>query len=132
MRIALLPIAVDLPILHLKMTTPLYGLSLQQVLASIFSGKGAFMERRNVFKGRTGWLLGLLVMGAALMLFACDQPTGKSADLSKKAPPSLGAISNVDGSDETKKEGQKPAAGAEQAPAQNPAAGQPAQAAPKQ
>jgi len=50
-----------------------------------------------------------------LMLFACDQPSGQS-DLSKKAPPSLGAIAEVDGSDDTKKEGKKPQAGTEQTP----------------
>ncbi len=80
------------------------------------------MERRNLFRGKIGWAFGLLVVGAALMLFACDQPSGKSSDLSKKAPPSLGAIADVDGSDDTKKEGQKSKAGTEQAPAQNPAA----------
>jgi hypothetical protein len=89
------------------------------------------MERRNLSQGKIGWAFGLLLIGAALMLFACDQPSGKSSDLSKKAPPSLGAIANVDGSDETKKEGQKPKEGTEQAPAQGTAAGQPAQA-PKQ
>jgi hypothetical protein len=90
------------------------------------------MERGNLSKSKIGWALGILVIGAALMLFACDQPSGKSSDLSKKAPPSLGAIADVDGADDTKKEGQKPKAGTEQAPAQNPAAGQPAPAAPKQ
>lgn len=89
------------------------------------------MEHSSRFIGRSGWRLGLLVVGAALMIFACDQPSGQS-DLSKKAPPSLGAIAEVDGSDDTKKEGQKPQAGAEQAPAQSPAGSQPAQAAPKQ
>ena len=89
------------------------------------------MRHRILFKGRYGWGMGILVVGAALMLFACDQPSGQS-DLSKKAPPSLGAIAEVDGSDDTKKEGKKPQAGTEQTPAQSPAAGQPAQAAPKQ
>ena len=90
------------------------------------------MKRRNLSNGKIGWAFGLLVIGAALVLFACEQPSGKSGDLSKKAPPSLGAIANVDGSDETKKDGQKPKEGAEQTPAQSPTAGQPAQAAPKQ
>jgi hypothetical protein len=86
--------------------------------------------KRN--RSHFGWILGLLVVGAALMLFACDQPSGQAGDLSKKAPPSLGAIANVDGSDETKKDEKKSQPGAEQTPAQSPAAGQPAQAAPKQ
>ena len=62
--------------------------------------------------------------------FACDE--AGQGDLSKKAPPNLGAIADVDGSDDTKKEGKKAQAGAEQTPAQAPAAGQPVQAAPKQ
>jgi len=90
------------------------------------------MENSNQSKIKIGWVLGLLVIAAALMLFACDQPSGQSGDLSKKAPPSLGAIAEVDGSDDTKKEGKKPQAGTEQPAAQTPAAGQPAQAAPKQ
>ena len=90
------------------------------------------MERRNHSKGKIGWVLGLLVIAAALMLFACDQPSGQSSDLSKKAPPSLGAIAEVDGSDDTKKEGKKPQPGTEQPAAQTPAAGQPAQTTPKQ
>jgi len=89
------------------------------------------MDIRNRSKIKIGWVLGILVIGAALMLFACDQPSGQS-DLSKKAPPNLGAIAEVDGSDDTKKEGKKPQAGSEQTPAQSPAGGQPAQAAPKQ
>ena len=89
------------------------------------------MERRNHSKGKIGWVLGILVMGAALMLFACDQPSGQS-ELSKKAPPSLGAIAEVDGSEDTKKDGKKPQAATEQTPAQTPAGGQPTQAAPKQ
>jgi hypothetical protein len=93
--------------------------------------KGAAMEHSSRFKGQLCWVVGLLVIGAVLMLFACDQPSGQS-DLSKKAPPSLGAIAEVDGSDDTKKEGKKPPTGAEQTPAQSPAGGQPAQAAPKQ
>ena len=88
------------------------------------------MEHGNHGNGKIGWVFGILVIAGALMLLACDQPSGQS-DLSKKAPPSLGAIANVDGSDETKKEGQKPKEGTEQAPAQGTAAGQPAQA-PKQ
>jgi hypothetical protein len=89
------------------------------------------MEHRNQSKSKIGWVLGLLVIAAALMLFACDQPSGQS-DLSKKAPPSLGAIAEVDGSDDTKKEGKKNQAGTEQTPAQSPAGAQPAQTAPKQ
>jgi hypothetical protein len=89
------------------------------------------MRHRIQSKGRYRWGLGLLGVGAALMLFACDQPSGQS-ELSKKAPPSLGAIAEVDGSEDAKKEGKKPQAGTEQSPAQSPAAGQPAQAAPKQ
>jgi hypothetical protein len=89
------------------------------------------MEHSSRFNGQLWWVVGLLVIGAALMFFACDQPSGQS-DLSKKAPPSLGAIAEVDGSDDTKKEGKKPQAGAEQTPAQSPAGGQPVQAAPKQ
>jgi len=38
----------------------------------------------------------------------------------------------VDGADEGKKDDKKPQAGAEQKPAESPAAGQPVQAAPKQ
>ena len=89
------------------------------------------MRHRILFKGRYGWGMGILVVGAALMLFACDQPSGQS-ELSKKAPPSLGAIAEVDGSDDAKKEGKNPPAGTGQTPVQSPAAGQPAQAAPKQ
>ena len=89
------------------------------------------MRHRIQSKGRYGWGMGILVVGAALMLFACDQPSGQS-ELSKKAPPSLGAIAEVDGSDDAKKEAKKPQAGTEQTPAQSPAGGQPAQAAPKQ
>jgi hypothetical protein len=90
------------------------------------------MENGNRSKSQWGWILGLLVVGAALILFACEQPSGPPSDLSKKPPPSLGAIAEVDGSEDTKKEGKKPQAGAEQTPAQSSAAGQPAQAAPKQ
>ena len=89
------------------------------------------MRHRIQSTGRHGWGMGILLAGALLMLFACDQPSGQS-DLSKKPPPSLGAIAEVDGSDDVKKEGKKPQAGAEQSTAQLPAAGQPAQAAPKQ
>lgn len=89
------------------------------------------MERST--KGFSGWMMGVLVIGTALMLLACDQPSGQSGgqagSLANKPPPSLGAIANVDGSDETKKPDEsKAAAGTEQKPAQ----GQPAQAAPKQ
>jgi len=89
------------------------------------------MNSNKMHKLRRSWVLGVLVIGFISMLFACDQPAGQS-DLSKKAPPNLGAIADVDGSDDTKKEGKKPQAGAEQKPAQSPAAGQPVQAAPKQ
>jgi hypothetical protein len=97
-----------------------------------FIRKGVIMEKRSKFKGQWRWVLGILVIGAALMLFACGQEGGQAGDLSKKAPPSLGAIAEVDGSDDTKKEGKKPQAGTEQTPAQAPAGSQPAQAAPKQ
>jgi len=89
------------------------------------------MRHRILSKGRYGWGMGVLVVGVALMLFACEQPSGQS-ELSKKAPPSLGAIAEVDGSDDAKKEGKKPPASTGQTPVQSPAAGQPAQAAPKQ
>jgi hypothetical protein len=83
-------------------------------------------------KNQWRWVLALLVIGAAVMLFACSQEGGQPSDLSKKAPPSLGAISNVDGSDEGKKDAKTPQAGTQQTPAQSPAGGQPPQAAPKQ
>jgi hypothetical protein len=73
-----------------------------------------------------------MLLTAAALLFACSQEGGQPGDLSKKAPPSLGAIANVDGSDDTKKEGDKPPAGTPQAPAPGAAAGQSAPAAPKQ
>jgi len=107
-------------------------LSPQQVLASILSRKGVVMERRNHSKGKIGWVLGLLVMGAALMLFACDPVPSGQSDLAKKPPPNLGAIADVDGATEEKPDAKKPQAGAEQKPAQSPAESQPAQAAPKQ
>jgi hypothetical protein len=90
------------------------------------------MEKRTTPKNQFWWILALLVIGASLMIFACSQEGGQPGDLSKKAPPSLGAISSVDGSDEGKKGEKKPQDGSEQTPAQSPAAGQPAQAAPKQ
>jgi hypothetical protein len=90
------------------------------------------MKNLSKSKDQWRWALGLLLIGAAVMLFACSQEGGQPSDLSKKAPPSLGAIAEVDGSDDTKKEGKKPQAGAEQAPAQSPAGSQPVQAAPKQ
>jgi hypothetical protein len=93
--------------------------------------KGVAMESRSESKRFSGWIRGLLAIGAAWMLFACDQPAGQSG-LANKPPPNVGAIANVDGSDDTKKEEKKPQAGAEQKPAESPAAGQPAQAAPKQ
>ena len=86
------------------------------------------MERRSESKGFSGWVMGVLAIGVALMLFACDQPSGQGGSLANKPPPSLGAIAEVDGSEDTKKDAKKPQAGAEQKPAQ----GQPAQAAPKQ
>jgi hypothetical protein len=86
------------------------------------------MKRRIESKGISGWMMGIMAIGAALMLLACDQPSGQSGSLANKPPPSLGAIANVDGSDETKKDEKKTPAGAEQKPAQ----GQPAQPAPKQ
>jgi hypothetical protein len=89
------------------------------------------MEHRSESKRLSGWVRGFLVIGAALLLFACDQPSGQSG-LANKPPPNVGAIANVDGSDDTKKEEKKPQAGTEQAPAQSPAGSQPAQAAPKQ
>jgi hypothetical protein len=62
------------------------------------------------------------------MFLACEQPSGQGG-LANKPPPTLGAIANVDGSDETKNPDDKKApAGTSQAPAP----GQPAQAAPKQ
>jgi len=92
--------------------------------------KGATMVNRNKSKSQWQWVLGILVIGAALALFACEQQGGSTggqgSGLANKPPPSLGAIAEVDGSDDTKKEGKKPQAGAEQAPAQSPAAAQPA------
>lgn len=91
------------------------------------------MGTRSRSKGQRRWMLGIWVIGIVLLLFACSQEGGQPpSSLANKPPPSLGAIANVDGSDETKKDEKKPEAGAEQTPAQNPAAGQPAQAAPKQ
>jgi len=94
--------------------------------------KGVAMERKRKQTRQGVWLMGLLAIGCMLFLLACSQEGGPPSDLSKKAPPSLGAIAEVDGSDDTKKEGQKPPAGTEQTPAQSPAGGQPAPAAPKQ
>ena len=90
------------------------------------------MEKNRKQKSRWGWMMGLLAIGCVLLLLACSQEGGQAGDLSKKAPPSLGAIAEVDGSDDTKKEGKKPQAGTEQTPAEAPAGSQPAQAAPKQ
>lgn len=89
------------------------------------------MECRSATKHLSEWMQGILVIGVALLLFACDQPAGQSG-LANKPPPNVGAIAEVDGSDDAKKEGKKPQAGTEQTPAQSSAAGQPAQAAPKQ
>ena len=88
------------------------------------------MNSNKMHKLRWRWVLGVLVIGCISMLLACGE-AGQS-DLSKKAPPNLGAIADVDGADEGKKDDKKPQAGAEQKPAQSPAAGQPVQAAPKQ
>ena len=90
------------------------------------------MENGNTSRNRFWWILTLLMVGGALLLFACGQESGQPGDLSKKAPPSLGAISSVDGSDEGKKDQKKAQADSEQKPAQSPATGQPPQAAPKQ
>ena len=90
------------------------------------------MEKNRKQKRQWGWMMGLLAIGCVLLLLACSQEGGQAGDLSKKAPPSLGAIAEVDGSDDTKKEGKKPQTGTEQTPAQAPAGSQPAQAAPKQ
>jgi hypothetical protein len=89
------------------------------------------MRQRIQLRGRYGWGMGILLGGAVLMLVACDQPSGQS-DLSKKPPPSLGAIAEVDGSEDTKKDAKKPQPATEQTPAQAPAGGQPTQTAPKQ
>jgi len=98
--------------------------------------KGVAMERNRKQKRQWSWVVGLLAIGCMLLLLACSQEGGQTGGqaggLANKPPPSLGAIAEVDGSDDTKKEGQKPQAGAEQAPVQAPAAGQPAQPAPKQ
>lgn len=84
------------------------------------------MAQCNRFRGTLRWMVGFLMIGAWSLISGCGQEGGQAGDLSKKAPPSLGAIANVDGSDEGKKEGQQqPAAGAEQ----NPAAGTTAPAA---
>lgn len=48
------------------------------------------MKHRNRSKGKIGWVLGLLVMGAALMLFACDPVPSGQSDLAKKPPPQPG------------------------------------------
>jgi hypothetical protein len=89
------------------------------------------MEHRSESKRLSGWVLGLLVIGAALMLFACEPTTGQS-DLAKKPPPNLGAIAEVDGAAEEKPDAKKPQVGTEQKPAQSPAGSQPAETAPKQ
>jgi hypothetical protein len=106
--------------------------------------KGEAMERNRKQQRRWGWVMGLLAIGCMLLLLACgqeggqkggqtgSQTGGQAGSLANKPPPSLGAIANVDGSDETKKDEKKPEAGAEQKPAESPAGGQPAQAAPKQ
>jgi len=93
--------------------------------------KGVAMKSRSESKRLSGWVRGVVVFGAVLMLFACDQPAGQS-DLAKKPPPNLGAIADVDGAAEETKDAKKPQAGAEQKPAESPAGSQPVQAAPKQ
>jgi hypothetical protein len=92
--------------------------------------KGATMVNRNKSKSQWQWVLGILVIGAALALFACGE-AGQS-DLAKKPPPNLGAIAEVDGAAEDNPDAKKPKAGAEQKPAESPAGSQPVQAAPKQ
>jgi hypothetical protein len=92
--------------------------------------KGETMNSNKTHKLGWRWVLGVMIIGCVAMLLACGE-AGQS-DLSKKAPPNLGAIADVDGADDNKKEGKKPQAGAEQTPAQAPAAAQPVQAAPKQ
>ena len=89
------------------------------------------MENLSKSIGQWRWILGILVMGAAFMLYACEPTTGPS-DLAKKPPPNLGAIAEVDGAAEDKPDAKKPQAGAEQKPAQSPAGSQPAETAPKQ
>lgn len=89
------------------------------------------MENRSKSISQWQCVLGILVIGTALALFACDQPAGQSG-LANKPPPNVGAIANVDGSDDTKKDEKKPEGAAEQKPAEAQAGGQPAQAAPKQ
>jgi len=92
--------------------------------------KGETMNSNKTHKLGWRWVLGVMIIGCVAMLLACGE-AGQS-DLSKKAPPNLGAIADVDGADEGKKDEKKPQAGAEQTPAQAPAAAQPVQAAPKQ
>jgi hypothetical protein len=88
------------------------------------------MENRSKSKGQWQWVLGIMVIGAALALFACGE-AGQS-DLAKKPPPNLGAIAEVDGAAEENPDAKKPKTGAEQKPAESPVGGQPVQAAPKQ
>jgi len=90
------------------------------------------MKETDQLDGGFRWWLAILALGMALALFACSQEGGKSGDLSKKAPPSLGAISSVDGSEDEKKDSKKPQTDSEKKPEQAPAASQPAQTAPKQ
>jgi hypothetical protein len=80
------------------------------------------MKRRSKVKRFSGWVTLVLVLGTVFLMLACDQPAGQSG-LANKPPPNVGAIANVDGSDDTtKKDEKKPQAGAEQKPAQSPAA----------
>jgi hypothetical protein len=104
----------------------------RQFLALTPLRKGATMKDRSKSKFQWRWILGIILLGAAFMLYACEQQGGQTGGLANKPPPNLGAIANVDGSDETKKDEKKPQAGAEQKPAESPAGGQPAQPAPKQ
>jgi len=94
------------------------------------------MEKNRKHKRQWGWVTGLLAIGCMLLLLACGQEGGQTggqgSGLANKPPPSLGAIANVDGSDETKKDEKKDQPGAEQKPAESQAGSQPAQAAPKQ
>jgi hypothetical protein len=102
----------------------------QHVLDRNIIMKGATMENRSKSKGQWQWVLGILVIGAALALFACGE--AGQGDLAKKPPPNLGAIADVDGAADETKDAKKPQAGAEQKPAESPAGSQPVQAAPKQ
>jgi hypothetical protein len=94
--------------------------------------QGAAMKTRGRTKGIFRCGFAILTIGAVLLFFACDQQGGTPIDLSKKAPPNLGAISGVDGSGEEKADTQKPQTEAEKKPEQGSAGGSQAQPAPKQ